>query len=54
MVKKLFIDSVRAVHYHPAIKDNEELQKKLVHLLAKKLCIRKSMSISMPLHKIWS
>ena len=27
--EKLFIDSVRAVRYHPAIKDNEELQKEI-------------------------
>src|SRR5690554_8159078 len=25
--EKFFIDSVRAVRYHPAIKDNQELQK---------------------------
>ncbi|OHW28480.1 metal-dependent hydrolase, partial [Acinetobacter baumannii] len=27
--EKFFIDSVRAVRYHPAIKDNEELQKEI-------------------------
>jgi predicted metal-dependent hydrolase len=27
--EKLFIDSVRAVRYHPAIKDNEKLQKEI-------------------------
>ncbi|MDI6620204.1 metal-dependent hydrolase [Acinetobacter junii] len=27
--EKLFIDSVRAVRYHPAIKENEELQKEI-------------------------
>ena len=27
--EKLFIDSVRAVRYHPAIKDNEALQKEI-------------------------
>lgn len=37
--EKLFIDSVRAVRYHPAIKENEELQKRLVRLLVKKQCI---------------
>lgn len=49
--EKLFIDSVRAVRYHPAIKENEELQKRLVRLLVKKQCILKSMLISMLLLK---
>ena len=41
--EKFFIDSVRAVRYHPAIKDNEELQKKSVLSLVKRRCIHKSM-----------
>ncbi len=31
--EKFFIDSVRAVRYHPMLKDNADLQKKSVHLL---------------------
>ena len=40
--EKFFIDSVRAVRYHPAIKDDEALQKRLVLSLDKKQCILKS------------
>ena len=46
--EKFFIDSVRAVRQHPAIKDNEALQKKFLPLLVRKPCIPRNMLALMP------
>ena len=49
--EKLFIDSVRAVRYHPAIKDNEALQKEISAFIGQEVRILRNMLVLMLLHK---